>query len=64
MKKIKYLFFTKVKLINIECFMNLPLVSLSMLDIIRIDVAIVIFPVLCINFVKIHMDSEIILSMT
>ena len=44
--------------------MNLPLVSLSMLDIFEIDVATVISPVLRINFAKIHTDSEVVLSMT
>ena len=43
--------------------MNLPLVGLSMLDILEIDVAIVISPVLHINFAKIHTNSEVILSM-
>ena len=38
--------------------MNLLLVSLSMLDI------FVISRVLCINFAKIHMDSEVVLSIT
>ena len=44
--------------------MNFSLMSLSMLDIIRIDVATVISPVLRINFVKIHTNSEVVLSMT
>ena len=44
--------------------MNLSLVSLSMSDILEIDVATVISHVLCINFAKIHTDSEVILSMT
>ena len=44
--------------------MNLSLVSLSMSDILGIDVATVIFPILHINFTKIHTDSEVILSMT
>ena len=44
--------------------MNLYLVSISMYDIFLIDVAIVIFLVFHINFVKIHMDSEVILSIT
>ena len=44
--------------------MNLPLVSLSMSDILGIDVAIVISPILRINFSKIYMDSEVVLSMT
>ena len=43
--------------------MNLPLVSLSMSDILRIDVATVISPIVRINFDKIHMDSEVVLSM-
>ena len=42
---------------------NLPLVSLSMLDIFGIDVATIISLFLRINFAKIHMDSEIVLSM-
>ena len=45
-------------------FMNLPLVSLSMLDILEINVATVISPVLHINFDKIHIDSEVVISMT
>ena len=43
---------------------NLSLLSLSMLDIFRIDVATVISTVLHINFSKIHTDSEVILSIT
>ena len=45
-------------------FMNMPLVSLSMLDILEIDVATVISPILSINFFKIHTDSEVVISMT
>ena len=44
--------------------MNLPLVSLSMSDILEIDVATVISFVLHINFAKIHTNSEVVLSMT
>ena len=44
--------------------MNLPFVSLSMSDILKIDVATVIFLVLCINSVKIHTNSEAILLIT
>ena len=44
--------------------MNLPLVGLSMSNILEIDVATFISHVLHINFAKIHMDSEVILSMT
>ena len=44
--------------------MNLSLVSLSMSDIFGIDAATVISPVSCINFTKIHMDSEVVISMT
>ena len=44
--------------------MNLPLASLSISDILRINVATVISPILHINFAKIHMDSEVILSKT
>ena len=43
---------------------NFPFVSLSMSYIFGIDVAIVTSLVLCINFVKIHTDSEIVLFMT
>ena len=64
MKNIKCLFFTWVKLINIEFFMNLPLVSLSISDILEIYFAIINSPVLRINFAKIHTDSEVVLSMT
>ena len=45
-------------------FMNLPLVSLSMSNILEIDVATVISLVLGINFAKIHTNSEVVLSMT
>ena len=44
--------------------MNLSFVSLSMSDILKIDVAIVISFVLRINFAKIHTDSEVVISMT
>ena len=44
--------------------MNLPLVSLSMSDILEIDVATVISLVLHINFAKIHTNNEVVLSMT
>ena len=44
--------------------MNLPLVSLSMSDILEIYIAIVISPILHINFVKIHTNSEVVISMT
>ena len=44
--------------------MNLSLVSLSMSDILEIDVAIVTSTVLRINFAKIHIDSEVVLSIT
>ena len=44
--------------------MNLPLASLSMSNILGIDVITVISPVLRINFAKIHTDSEVVLSMT
>ena len=44
--------------------MNLPFTSLSMSDIFGIDATIVISPVLHINFLKIHMNSEVVLSMT
>ena len=44
--------------------MNLPLVSLNMSDNLGINVATVISLVLHINFTKIHMDIEVILSIT
>ena len=44
--------------------MNLALVSLSMSDILEIDVAIAIALVLHINFYKIHTNSEVVISMT
>ena len=44
--------------------MNLLFVNLSISDIFRIDVAIVISLILCISFAKIHMDSGVVLSMT
>ena len=44
-------------------FMNLPIVSMNILDILEIDVATVISSVLRINFAMIHTDSEIVLSM-
>ena len=44
--------------------MNLPLMSLSMSNILEIDVATIISPVLGINFAKIYTDSEVVLSMT
>ena len=43
---------------------NLPLVSLSMSDVLGIDVVTVIFLVLRINFAKTHTDSKVVLSMT
>ena len=44
---------------------NLSLVSMSMLDsFFGIDIATLISPVLRINFAKIHMDSEVVLSIT
>ena len=45
-------------------FMNMPLISLSISDIFRTDVATVISLVSLINFAKIHTDSEVVLSMT
>ena len=44
--------------------MNLPLMSMSMLDIFGINIVTVIYLVLCINFAKIYTDSEIVLSTT
>ena len=44
--------------------MNLPLINLSISNILEIDVATVISLVLRINFAKIHTDSEVVLSMT
>ena len=43
---------------------NLSLVSLNISDIFGIDVVTIISPVLHINFVKIHTDNEVVLSMT
>ena len=43
---------------------NLPPVSLSMWDILGINVATFFSPVLHINFAKIHRDSEVVLSIT
>ena len=40
---------------------NLPLLSLSMLDIREIDIATVISPFLRIDFGKIHTDSEVVI---
>ena len=45
-------------------FMHLPLMSLSMLDILEIDVAIVISAILSINFAEIYTNSEVVISMT
>ena len=44
--------------------MNMPLMSLSMSDILEIDVATIISPVLRNNFAKIHTNSELVLLMT
>ena len=44
--------------------MNLSLASLSISNILGINVATVIFPILNINFTKIHTDSEVIISKT
>ena len=44
--------------------MNLPLMSMSLLDILVIYVATIISPVLRINFAKIHTDSKVVISMT
>ena len=44
--------------------MNLSLVSMSMSDILEIDVVTVISSVLRVNFAKIHTDSEVVISMT
>ena len=45
-------------------FMNLPLLSLGTLDIFGIDATTIIYLVLHVNFSKIHMDSEVVISMT
>ena len=45
-------------------FMNLSLVSLSMSDILGINIVTVIYLVLHINFAKIHTDNEVIISKT
>ena len=44
--------------------MNLPLVNPSISNILEIDVATVISPVLSINFAKIHTNSKVVLLMT
>ena len=44
--------------------MNLPLVNLSMSDILEINVTTVISPVLRIIFAKINTNSKVVLSMT
>ena len=44
--------------------MNLPLMSLNISNIFRIDVALLISLVLHINFAKIHTNSEVVLSVT
>ena len=44
--------------------MNLHFVNLSMSNILEIDVATIISPVLRINFVKIHTVSEVVISIT
>ena len=44
--------------------LNSSLVSLSMVDIFRINVVTVISLALRVNFAKIHTDSEVVLSMT
>ena len=43
---------------------NLPLMSMSISDILEIDVVVIISLVLHINFFKIHTNSEVVLSMT
>ena len=43
---------------------NLPLLSLSMSGILGIDVTIVIYPILHINFSKIPTNSEVVLLIT
>ena len=45
-------------------FVNLPLMSLSMSDIYGIDVVTVIYPVLRINFVKIHTAIDVVILIT
>ena len=42
--------------------MNLPLAILSMSDILKIDVATVIYLILHINFAKIYTNSEVVLT--
>ena len=60
----KTIFLYLVKIEKCRIFRNLPLVNLSMLDILEIDVITVISPVLRIIFAKIHMDNEVAISMT
>ena len=43
---------------------NLPLMSMSISDILEIDIVVIISLVLHINFFKIHTNSEVVLSMT
>ena len=45
-------------------FVNLPLMSLSMSDIYGIDVVTVIYPVLRINFAKIHTAIDVVILIT
>ena len=52
------------KIEKYRMLMNLSLVSMSMSDILEIDVAIVTSSVLRINFAKIYIDSEVVLSIT
>ena len=52
-----------MKLRNVECLFTC-LLNLSMSYIFGIDATTIIFPVLFINFAKIHTDSEVILSIT
>ena len=54
-----------MKIEKYSIFVDLPLMSLSMSEIFfGIDVVTVIFLVLRINFIKIHTDSEVVLSMS
>ena len=44
--------------------MNLSFVGMSITDILGIDVAIIISPVLHISLSKVYTDNEVVLSMT
>ena len=57
-----FLYLGKIK--KYGMFKNLSLVSLSMSDILEINVTTIISLILDINFTKIHTNSKIVISMT